>query len=130
MNQTLQSTERQNCCDNGSKARRMFRPAADVSTSDRGVTLRVDLPGAKESDIDVTIDRDTLSIRARVEPPARDGLTPLRTEYRIGDYERTFRIADEIDRENVDATYRNGVLTLHLNRTQVAGPKKVKIAGG
>jgi HSP20 family protein len=130
MNQTLQNTERQSCCDNGLTARRVFRPAADVVTSDRGVTLRVDLPGAKESDIDVTIDRDALSIRARVEAPSQDGLTPLLSEYRIGDYERTFRIADEIDRENVDATFRNGVLTLHLNRTVAAGPTKVKIAGG
>jgi HSP20 family protein len=130
MNQTLNPTEQQSCCENGSTARRVFRPAADVVTSERGVTLRVDLPGAKESDIDVTVDKDTLSIRARLEPPSNDGLTPLLSEYRVGDYERKFRIAEEIDRENIEAGFRHGVLTLKLLRTRTAGPTKVKISGG
>jgi HSP20 family molecular chaperone IbpA len=130
MNQTLQNKEQQSCCANGTSPRRVFRPVADVITSDHGVTLRVDLPGARESDVDVTLDRDTLSIRARVEPPKQEGLTPLLTEYHIGDYERKFRIAEEIDRENIEATFRNGVLTLKLARTKAAGPTKVKITGG
>jgi HSP20 family molecular chaperone IbpA len=128
MNQTLTTSE-QSCCENRSESRRTFRPAADVLTTPKGVVLRVDLPGAKETDVDVTVDADILTIRAQVDPPADDGLTPLMTEYRIGDYERKFRISKDVERESIDATFRNGVLTLNLIRTPLPGPAKVKVKG-
>ena len=130
MKTTIQDHECKSRCEGvAAPLRKTCRPVVDIISSAEGVTLRVDLPGAEESSIDVTLDRHTLSIRAPIKSIREDeGLTPLQTEYGTGDYERKFRISDDIDRDNVDATFQDGVLTLKLMRTQAAGPRKVKIS--
>jgi HSP20 family molecular chaperone IbpA len=52
------------------------------------------------------------------------------SEYRVGDYERRFRITDQIDRDKIDAVYQNGVLRLTLPKAEEAKPQKIDVKAG
>lgn len=112
-----------NCCED----RTLFRPAADVVKTGDGLEIVVDLPGVKEGDVDVTVERDVLTIRGRVSPQEDHGFEHLKTEYRIGDYERRFTLPENLDREQIDASLKHGVLTLRFPQLAETGPKKVTV---
>ena len=107
--------------------RDVFRPAADILKTESGVEISVDLPGVREEAIDITVERDLLTIRGSVEPVDESEFESLRTEFRVGDYERQFTLPENLNREEIDATLNHGVLTLRFKQVAEAGPKKVTV---
>lgn len=107
--------------------RTVFRPAADIVETAGGFEVVVDLPGAREEDIDVTIERDVLSIRGSVSPAENGEFEEIHSEFRVGDYFRRFTLPDNLDRDSIDASLKDGVLTLKFSRVAEAGPKKVAV---
>ncbi|MFQ5731952.1 MAG: Hsp20/alpha crystallin family protein [Planctomycetaceae bacterium] len=105
----------------------MIRPAVDVVKSAEAFTLSADLPGVGESDVDVTVEENVLRIRASAAAPQFEDASPLLSEYDACDYERRFTISDDVDRDHIDATLKDGVLTLTLPRLKSAGPVKIAI---
>jgi HSP20 family protein len=105
----------------------VFQPAVDIRETDSGVDLFVEMPGVDDSNVDVTLENNRLTIHGSVEAPSFDGLAAVRTEYQVGNYERSFAISEEIDQSSIDATVRNGLLTIHLQRRKEAGPQKVNV---
>lgn len=127
---STQTTELSNNADaNDNQPRPEFRPAVNILASEQAFELSVEMPGVDEEGVDVTIEKNVLTIRGRVQPPQFDGLSPIHREYGVGDYRRSFTLAEDIDPDTVEAEIRNGLLTLKLTRRQPAGPKKVKIKG-
>lgn len=107
--------------------RDVFRPAADVLETATGVEITVDLPGVKEEAIDITVERDVLTIRGTVDPVDDSEFDSLRAEFRVGNYERQFTLPENLNRDEIDATLNHGVLTLFFERIADAGPKKVTV---
>ncbi len=88
--------------------------------------LYADLPGLAEDQLDVTVDRNLLTIRGRVaEPP--EGYEAIHQEYGVGDYERAFTLSNEVDRDGIAARFENGVLRLHLPKTRQPAPRKILV---
>lgn len=110
-------------------ARPHYRPAVDILASETGFEMAIEMPGTDEAGVDVTIDKNVLTIRGRVEPPVFEGLTPIHREYGVGDYQRSFTLAEDIDPETVEAEIHNGLLRLKLTRREPAGPRKIAIKG-
>jgi HSP20 family molecular chaperone IbpA len=108
----------------------VFRPRVDLVDSGESVILWADLPGADENSVDITIEKDTLTLKAAVTPPEFAGMKPLLREYGEGHYERTFAISEEIDREGVEAVVRQGVLKLTLPKSKQAAMQKVAVKAG
>ena len=107
--------------------RQTFRPRVDIIDAPEAVFLVADIPGADESETEVTLENDMLTIRASVST-ADCGCEPdCCAEYGVGDYDRRFKISDEIDRDRVEATVKNGVLRVKLGKTESAGAKKVRV---
>jgi HSP20 family molecular chaperone IbpA len=102
---------------NGARQRPTYRPAVDIIDSPQEVLLVADLPGVDETYLDVTLDKNVLTIRGTVSAPSIDGLTPVRSEYGVGDYERVFTVSDDVDRDRIEATVKDGVLQLKLPKT-------------
>jgi HSP20 family protein len=101
--------------------RRVFIPRADIYETENEIVVVTDIPGCDEHSIDITLEKNVLKINGFVEPKLPEGYTLTYAEYGIGDYQRTFALSDEIDREQIDATVKDGVLRLVLPK---AGPAK------
>ncbi len=102
-------------------------PAIDIIEKADHYEMIADIPGAKEDTIDVTVNRDLLTITAEADISYPEGMTANYTEYGPCRYQRTFRILDDIDRENIKAHYRNGVLTLSIPKAEHMKTKKIAI---
>lgn len=100
-----------------------FVPNTDIYETSENIYVATDIPGADEKSVDVTLEKNVLTITARVEPEIPQGYSLLYAEYGVGDYERSFTVSEMIDREHIEATVKNGVLHLTLPK---AGPAKTQ----
>lgn len=103
-----------------------FTPAVDIYESEKDLTLVVDMPGVSGENVDIELKDDILSIEGKLStsPPLGELLL---TEYRTGNYFRTFRITDVIDRSKIAASMTDGVLQLTLPKAEKAVPRKIPI---
>ena len=97
--------------------RRVYSPAVDLYRRDDKFHLYADIPGASEDTVDVSVEKNILTIKAVAEEQKVEG-NLLYSEYGLGDYERSFRLSEEIDVENIEARVRNGVLELIIPVSQ------------
>jgi HSP20 family molecular chaperone IbpA len=109
------------------RARRIWRPLADIVETKEGVTLMLELPGVAAEDVDVALEKRVLTIRAKSSVAAPDKLRLVHAEYEAGDYERAFTLSADFDAEKIEAELKNGVLTLRLPRAEAAQPKTIKV---
>ena len=85
--------------------------------------LTADVPGAAEDDLELTVEKDLLTLwaKAPASPLAgrdRDGLTARGAGYPEGDWHRTFRLGQSVDRDTVEAELSHGVLTVTLPKAK------------
>lgn len=96
-----------------------FWPRVNVSETDKELQVTAELPGVEEKDIEVTVSRDTLTIRgekkSEIDEKKDDkGRTFRRVERSYGSFERSMTLPFDVDTDKVQATFKNGVLTLTL----------------
>lgn len=112
------------------KPRRRYVAPVDIVEMPDELILLVDVPGAKAECIDVDYELGTLSIHAGVEPRQKGrGTNYLVREYGVGDFDRSFQVGDGIDAENIQAEYRDGVLTVRLPKADAIKPRKISVSG-
>lgn len=118
--------------NNGDANRRAmaFTPIVDIFERDDTTVIMADMPGVAPEDVDVTLERRILTLHGKVKPYAPEGYRALTSEYRVGDYIRSFTLSDEIDQAKINATFKNGVLRLELPRSPEAQPKKISVKAG
>ena len=115
--------------ENTERARdaRVFIPRADIYEENDKVYVIADMPGTDENSIDITLEKNVLTIDGLVEGETDKKLTPIYTEYGTGDYHRSFVLSEEIDKEKINATVKDGVLTLELPKAKEAKAKKITV---
>lgn len=106
-----------------------FIPRADIYESGNQITVLADMPGVDENHVDITLEKNVLTIHGHVEPINPEGYTLAYAEFLIGDYHRAFTLSNEIDRELIDASVKNGVLKLTLPKSKEAAPRKITVKG-
>lgn len=108
---------------------RVYIPAVDIYETEDSVVLVADMPGVDESSVDVTLEKNVLTIYGRVQPWQPEGLSLRYAEYGTGDYQRSFTISNQIDWANIEGTVSNGVLRLTLPKAGPAQTKRIEIKG-
>jgi HSP20 family protein len=106
---------------------RHYLPDVDIAEFSDHLQIWADLPGVSEKDVQVTLDNDVLTIQGEVNTGMYDGLSPLYTEYNVGNYFRQFSLHETIDGSAIKATMRNGVLELVLPKVEAAKPRKIEV---
>ncbi|GMQ78142.1 MAG: Hsp20/alpha crystallin family protein [Anaerolineae bacterium] len=106
---------------------RTFSPRVDIYESNDNVVVLAEMPGVGESGIDITLEKNDLTIRGEFQHEELEGYKAAHIEYSTGNFERTFRLSDEVDRDNIEATIKNGLLTLVLPKAEIAKPKKIAV---
>ncbi|MCE5212898.1 MAG: Hsp20/alpha crystallin family protein, partial [Deltaproteobacteria bacterium] len=100
-----------------------FVPRVDIYETKEALFLIADMPGVDEKTVDVELEKNILTISGRVENGKVKDYSLVFSEYEVGDYERTFTLSDEIDREKIKATVKQGVLRLELPKAEKVKPK-------
>ncbi len=103
-------------------------PNTDIHDTGDKLVVKTDLPGLERNDIDVTVQGKTLFIRGekRHEDKVQD-VGYIRSERFFGQFERALPLTDDIDASKVEASYKNGVLTVNIAKREEAKPKQIKV---
>jgi len=107
--------------------RKTYVPRVDIYEKKNAMMLIADMPGVDEKSVDVTLDKNVLTIRGTVEPKVCKDHSMYYAEYDVGDYERTFTITNDIDPARIEAHVKNGVLRLTLPKAEEVKVKKIPI---
>jgi HSP20 family molecular chaperone IbpA len=105
----------------------VFAPRVDIAETDDRIVVLADLPGVDEQSVDITLEKNVLTLRGTVNPTPYAGYALAYSEYEVGNFERVFTISDEVDREGIQASVRNGVLQLVLPKSKRAQAQKIKV---
>src|SRR6201984_971114 len=106
-------------------------PALDVYEDEHNVTLKIEVPGIEEKDIDVRIENNTLTVHGerKIEKEEKEE-NYRRVERQYGSFTRTFNLPTTVDSEKVSANYDKGVLKISLPKKAEAKPKQIKVNVG
>ena len=109
--------------DGGHAAMRM-----DAVRRDGAIELRFDLPGIDTDSIDVTVDRDVLTVSAKRTEEYTEGEKPFVRERVMGSFTRRLRLSDTVDAGNISAAYEDGVLKVSVPLQERALPRKIEVS--
>ena len=109
------------------RAQKFYTPTTDIYESKEQLLLMADMPGVKQDDVDITLEQNILTICGQVEQPHLPGYNLTYAEYGIAGYRRVFALSNEIDREGIQASMKNGVLKLVLPKSKRALPRKIAV---
>ena len=108
-----------------------FAPPVDVYEDEHNVTLKIEVPGIDEKDIEVRIENNTLTVHGerKFEKEEKEE-NYRRVERQYGSFTRSFTLPNTVDHENVQANYEKGVLKIKLAKKAEAKPKQIKVNVG
>jgi len=103
-----------------------FLPRVDIVETNDELTLFADMPGVKAEDLDIRFEDGELSIFGRVGL-RHENVDFIYGEYGIGDFFRTFLIDESIDSDAISAELKDGVLILHLPKSEEVKPRRIQV---
>jgi HSP20 family molecular chaperone IbpA len=109
------------------RARRVYNPAVDIIERKDDIIVIADMPGVDEKSVDITLEKNILTIYGKVEAQIPEKHRLYLSEYGIGDYQRVFTLNEEIDRDKIQATVKNGVLKIILPKAETVKAKKITV---
>jgi len=131
MAQELRTTDRHVISESVSaertRSRPVFVPRADIYETQDNVVLLIDIPGVGSDGVDITLEKRTLAIRGYAADQQHQNYRQVYAEYSAGDYERVFTLSEDIDRDGIEASHKNGVLRLVLPKAAPAKARKIQL---
>jgi HSP20 family protein len=112
------------------RQRRLFVPRADIYETEDDIVVVADVPGTDENNVDITLEKNILTINAFPSNNPPKDYTLVYSEYGLGDYQRRFAISNEIDRDKIKAQVKDGVLSLRLPKAGPAKTRKIAVKAG
>lgn len=102
----------------------------DAYRRDDDVWVHIDLPGVAADSIDISVERNVLTITAERSNSRQEGDRSYLAERHHGTFRRQVNLGDGLDAEQIEADYHDGVLTLRVPVAQKAKPRKIEINTG
>ncbi|MCG6536292.1 MAG: Hsp20/alpha crystallin family protein [Syntrophales bacterium LBB04] len=109
------------------RTRKVYVPKVDIYETKDAIVLLADMPGVDEKTVDVTLEKNALTVKGAVEPFTLKDHSIAYAEYDTGDYERAFTISDAVDRNRIEAAVSNGVLRVTLFKAEPVKARKIAI---
>jgi HSP20 family protein len=105
-----------------------WAPAVDIYETENELVLKADIPDMNENDLDIRVENNMLTIRGerKFEQKVKED-NYLRIERTYGSFSRSFGLPNAVNTEGINATYKNGVLTVELPKRAESKPKQVKV---
>ena len=109
-------------------------PRVDVKEENNAYTLEMELPGRSENDVDIELDHDNLTIASKKEETkeSKEDKKDKKTKYILKErgcssFERRFALPADVDTESITANFKNGILTINMQKKAIAAPKRIAI---
>lgn len=109
------------------RPRKAYTPSVDILEMKDEIVVTADMPGVDEKSVDISLEKNVLTIYGMTDPDLQKTSRPFSAEYGVGDYQRAFTISEEIDRDGIKATVKNGVLRLVLPKARAAKARKIEV---
>src|ERR1700684_4152140 len=108
-----------------------FAPPVDIYEDEHTITLKLEVPGIEEKDIDVRIENNTLTVHGerKIEKEEKEE-NFRRVERQYGSFTRSFTLPSSVDLGQISADYDKGVLKIKLAKKAEAKPKQIKVNVG
>jgi HSP20 family protein len=103
-----------------------YNPRFDIVETEGELVLYGDLPGVTPENLDIRFENERLIIHGKVEPRHEDREF-VYGEYGIGDYYREFQIFEDVDPDKISADLKNGVLCVHLPKSEAVKPRRIQV---
>jgi len=108
-----------------------WAPPVDIAEEKDRILITAELPGFKESEIEIQTENGMLTLRGeRKFEKETDGKSYHRVERSYGQFVRSFSLPNNVDREKIQATFRDGLLQVELPKREDAKPRTIRISGG
>ncbi len=105
-----------------------WTPSVDISETENEYQIKAEIPDVKKEDVKVTVEDGVLTIQGeRKQEKEEKGKKFHRIERSYGSFVRTFSLPDVIEEEKVKAEFKDGVLNLHLPKSEKAKPKAIEV---
>jgi HSP20 family molecular chaperone IbpA len=102
-------------------------PSIDIHEEPDGLILEADLPGVSEDSLAIKLEDNVLSLRGMVSRKPGENARLIHQEYRVGEYQRSFILSDDVARSEISAELKNGVLRLCLPKAERAKTRRIEI---
>lgn len=109
------------------KTSKIYNPSVDIIERKDEIVLFADMPGVDEKNVDITLEKNIITIYGKVDTKIPEKHRLTLSEYGVGDYQRSFTLTNEIDRDKIQATIKNGVLKLLLPKAEAVKTKKITV---
>lgn len=113
--------------DEKTEAGKYYLPYTDIHESAEAIIVAMDMPGVDKEHLDIELENNILTVIGRVSFTRYESLTPVYTEYNIGNYTRRFTVSNAIDTDAISAKIENGVLTVNLPKAKEAVAKRIEV---
>ena len=106
-------------------------PPVDITEDEKGYLIKAELPEVRKEDVKVTVENGVLTISGerKFEKEEKDRKYH-RIERAYGSFTRSFHVPDDADAAKVNAAFKDGVLTVHLDKSEHARPKSIEVKVG
>ncbi len=105
-----------------------FKPVMDIYEQAGTYTFEVELPGITKNDVNIKLNEDgVLTISGNKNKLNENEISKLRKERKYGEFSRSIQLANDIDINNVNAKFENGILTLTIRKKEPEAPKVVEV---
>ncbi len=105
-----------------------WRPAVDILETDDAFRLLLDIPAVAAQDVKVSVEDNLLTISGEIpSEEASEQVTQHRRERRVGRFSRSFRLPETVDEDAIDASSKDGVLTLTIAKRAQSQPRQIEV---
>ena len=108
-----------------------WAPRVDIVETDTAFVIKAEAPEVKKEDVKVTVDNGVLTVAGeRKQEKEEKGKTFHRIERQYGSFTRSFTLPDNVDEANIKATFKDGMLSLEIPKTEAVKPKAIEVKVG
>jgi len=107
----------------------VFMPQVDILETEDELTLLADMPGVDLEGVDIHFENSELTLYGRAAP-RDEGVEFIYREYGVGNFHRAFKIGPSIDSSKISAQLSDGVLAVHLPKTDAVKPRRIEVTAG
>ena len=107
-----------------------WTPALDLYQTTDDVVALVELPGMRKEDIEISLHDGVLTISGERNSETTEGDKTVRTERFVGKFRRSVSLPTRVDANKVNATYKDGILTITLPKAEEVKPKQIQVNVG
>jgi HSP20 family protein len=102
-------------------------PAVDITEGEQAYLLEAELPGYKQEDVKVQVEKHVLTLSSTKESEKEERKGSLVTERCYQCFERSFTLPEDVDEEKIEGKFENGLLVLTMPKKEIAKPKAIEV---